>query len=324
MLDRRLGGRQQALEGRGHRDHRQRAGGSCRLAGGAGRQGRGGQGHGVEDQRAAAGRAQREERVTGPLQLPGVRELLRRGLPGDRRVDLVQAGGLRAGPDDRRGRARRPVVRDGGVHRPHDVRPQLQRLVRRGQGGGVTGPVGRHLERRGARIEQHRSAQRPGGLGAQPVEHQQRGPHRAAAGRALRHRGHEPLRVRGQPRHVQCRPPVDRAAHGAAGLRGCGVGGAGDGVLRAGQQRQGQQFVVVGQRDPLRGDVRAEDPQGAAGVGPVTEVVAAAVVPQPCRDSSSARAARRPSTAVSIRGIRPETAACTRPGTAARARGALR
>ena len=56
--------------------------------------------------------------------------------------------------------------------------------------------------------------------------------------------------------------------------------------------------------------------RAAAGVSPVTEVVAAAVVPQPARHSSSPRAARGPSTAVSTRGIRPETAA--------RARGALR
>ena len=211
VRERPVRGRHQAPQRGGHRDTRQ-----LRLAvrgWQVGRHGQGGQGHGVEDQGAAARRAQREERVAGSLQLPAVRRVLRGGLPGDRRVGLVQPGGLRPGLDDRGGGTGRPVVRDGRVHRAHDVRPQLQRAVRRGQGGCVTGAVDRHFQRGGARIEQNGPAERPGGLGVEPVEHQQRGPDRIAGGGALRHRGHEPLRVRGQLGHVQRRVPVDRADH---------------------------------------------------------------------------------------------------------------
>ena len=56
--------------------------------------------------------------------------------------------------------------------------------------------------------------------------------------------------------------------------------------------------------------------EGHYGLSALFAVVASAVVPQPCRDSSRPRTARGPSTAISIRGIRPETAA--------RAGGALR
>ena len=155
------------------------------------------------------------------------------------------------------------------MHRAHHVRPQPQRVVRRGQGGRVPGAVDSHLQRGRARVEQRRSAERPGGRGVKAVEHRQRrGPGGTARGRALRHRGHEPLRVRGQPWHVQRRAAVGRAGHRLAGRLGRGVGGRGDAVLRSGQQRQGQQLIVVGQGDLFRSDVGVEHRQRAGRGGP--------------------------------------------------------